>query len=112
MRINTYDYAPIGQRIKLAREAKGCTQAQLGEIIDISTKNIGTIERGINDTSISSLIAICKALNVDANYILFGVKHETQNTAINNLLSQLSPKKQIYAEKLIQTYVDSCKDES
>lgn len=46
MKIRAYDYGLMGERIKQARKSKRYTQAQLAEIIDMSSKNFSQIERG------------------------------------------------------------------
>ncbi len=46
MKIRAYDYGLMGKRLKQARKTKRYTQAQLAEIIDMSSKNFSRIERG------------------------------------------------------------------
>lgn len=79
-------------------------------MINMSSKNFSQLERGMTGISISSLISLCKCLEVSADYLLFGTENNTNDNAVNILLSQLSEKEQIYAEKLLQVYVDACKN--
>ena len=62
----------IGCRVKTAREAVGCTQAQLAEESETSPQYISDLERGIVGVSGDSLSRICEALSASADYILFG----------------------------------------
>ena len=61
----------IGKRIKLARVKLGYTQEELAEKLSLSTRYISQIERGISFGTASTIIAICKTLNISADY-LFG----------------------------------------
>ncbi len=110
MKNGSYNFVLTGERIRQARKAHRYTQAEVAEMINMSSKNFSQLERGMTGISISSLIALCKCLEVSSDYILFGTNSVTQDNAINILLSQLTEKEQIYAEKLLQVYVDSCKN--
>lgn len=110
MKNSSYNFVLTGERIRQARKAHRYTQAEVAEMINMSSKNFSQLERGMTGISISSLISLCKCLDVSADYILFGAENPTQNNAVSLLLSQLTEKEQIYAEKLLQVYVDSCKN--
>lgn len=72
MKINNYDFESIGKRVQQARKTKRYTQAELAEIIDMSAKNLSSLERGTTGISIPTLMALCKALDTSSDYILFG----------------------------------------
>ena len=106
------DYNPVlaGKRIQQIRKAKGYTQADLAEIIEINTKNVSRLENGTMGLSLPTLIALCSALQISADYILFGnQENNLQNTA-TVLLSKLSEQKQIQAEKVLEAFVEACSD--
>lgn len=107
MRTRYYDYGPIGERIQRARKAKGITQEKLGNIIDMNSKNVSQIERGLAGISIPSLMEICKALEVSADYILFGIADGNDRSVIGNLLARLPESKQMQAEKLLEVFVEA-----
>lgn len=109
MKIHPYDYGLMGKRIKQARKVKRYTQAQLAEIIDMSSKNFSQIERGETGISLSTLISLCKFLDISADYVLFGVKGENKKNSIDLLMSELDEEQQLYAEKMIEVYADYCK---
>ncbi len=109
MKINLYDFGLMGERVKQARKAKRYTQAELAEFINMNPKNVSQIERGVIGISLSTLIGICKTLDVSADYILFGVTSGEQNNAVNKILSELSETEQIYAENLLAVYAEACK---
>lgn len=109
MKIHPYDYGLMGKRIKQARKAKRYTQAQLAELIEMSSKNFSQIERGETGISLSTLISLCKFLDISADYILFGNQGENKKSSIDLLMSELNEEQQLYAEKMIEVYADYCK---
>ena len=66
------DYKRVGLRIQKQRKEKGLSQEQLAELIGISLSFLGHIERGTRKASVETLARICKALDADMHYIVFG----------------------------------------
>ncbi len=64
------DYKLIGQRIKAARKAKGLTQEQLSECIDVSVGYVSQLERGVTKISLDTLGAIAVLLGCDVAYFV------------------------------------------
>jgi transcriptional regulator with XRE-family HTH domain len=64
------DCVKIGRNIKRYRHWNELTQAQLAELIGVSTSFVGHIERGSRKMSIDTLCAICRALGVSSDKIL------------------------------------------
>lgn len=110
MKQNSYNYVLTGERIKQARKACRYTQAEVAEMINMSSKNFSQLERGMTGISVSTLISLCKCLNVSSDYILFGTEKCEHNSVFDILLSQLTESEQLYAEKLLQVYVEACKN--
>ena len=54
----------FGENLQFIRKAKGLTQEQLGELIDINQRQLTRIECGINFPSSDTLEKICCCLNV------------------------------------------------
>lgn len=54
----------IGRNICAERNRLGLSQEGLSELIHISAKHLGKIERGQIDTGISNIIAIMEALDI------------------------------------------------
>lgn len=54
----------VGNKIRDARILKGLSQATLSYDANIPKNQVGRIERGEINTSISTLFKICKALNI------------------------------------------------
>ena len=53
-----YDLRESGLRIKKLRKQKGLTQEQLADKLNISTSNLGKLERGLQGLSIDLLIEL------------------------------------------------------
>lgn len=64
------DYVKIGRNIKRYRHWNELTQAQLAELIGVSTSFVGHIERGTRKLSVDTLCAVCRALGVSSDKIL------------------------------------------
>ena len=107
MKINNYDFEAIGKRIQQARKTKRYTQAELAEIIDMSSKNLSSLERGTTGISIPTLMALCKTLETSSDYILFGNDCNAHQNPLNALLSKLPEEKQRHAEKLLEVFVNA-----
>ncbi|OSZ82922.1 hypothetical protein CAP35_06580 [Chitinophagaceae bacterium IBVUCB1] len=60
----------IGEKIREIRISKNLSQEELSYESDLPLSQIGRIERGENNPTISSLYAISKALKVDLKTII------------------------------------------
>ena len=74
----------IGKRIKLARAKANYTQEQLAEKISLSTRYISQLERGIAFGSASTIINICKALQIESDF-LFHDLINNKSTILSNI---------------------------
>ena len=110
MKIKNYSFEYIGKRIQQARKSKRYTQAELAEMIDMSSKNLSCLERGTTGLSVPTLISLCNVLDISSDYILFGNEDNKTSNPICNLLSKLPDEKQHQAEKLLEVFVESCKE--
>jgi transcriptional regulator with XRE-family HTH domain len=59
-------------RIKALRVKNGLTQAQLGEILEVTQKAISLIEKGINKPSVNQIALLAEKFNVTTDYIING----------------------------------------
>lgn len=69
---NMVNYACIGQRIRRQRKEKKLTMDQLAEMVDVSSSFMGHVERGTRAASVETLARLCKALDLDMHYVVFG----------------------------------------
>ena len=78
--MNTTEYAirkNIGSKIKLARTRTNYTQEKLAEKLQLSTRYISQLERGIAFGSATTIVSICKALNISSDFLF----HDPASTA-------------------------------
>ena len=69
----------IGKKIKLARLSLNYTQEQLAEKLGLSTRYVSQFERGIAFGSATTIIKLCKTLNISSEFLF--------NDLINNTSS-------------------------
>lgn len=59
----------IGKKIKLARTKTHYTQEQLAEKTLLSARYISQLERGISFGSASTIVNLCRALNISSDFL-------------------------------------------
>lgn len=59
----------IGRKIKLARSKTNYTQEMLAEKISLSPRYISQLERGIAFGSATTIVNLCKALNISSDFL-------------------------------------------
>lgn len=59
----------IGKKIKLARTKTNYTQEKLAEKLSLSTRYISQLERGIAFGSASTIVNLCKTLNISSDFL-------------------------------------------
>ena len=90
--------AKVGVRIQEVRRARGLTQAELAQAVDLSN-----IECGAKIPKFETFIAIANALEVDANTLLVDVltvSNTIISTEISEKLASLSPYEQQRIKRL------------
>ena len=93
----------IGGRIRKCREALGYSRETLAEKADLARSFLGTIELG--SFTAESLVKICHALGVSADYILFGKEEHGDLSTVNAMLSGLDPEYLPYVEEMLRSYI-------
>ncbi len=62
----------IGERIEKLRKKNALSLRQLGEKTGMSGQYLGLVEKGRRGLSVDSIVQLCNAMNVSADYLLFG----------------------------------------
>ncbi len=104
------DYNLIGERLKKARLAKGLTQENLAESLNISIAYLSRIETGTTKINLKRLSEICQLLSVSEAEILSGVSDDSANylnSDLGNLLKNCSPDKQRLIYKIANIISES-----
>ena len=99
----------IGERIKQAREKKHLTQENLAEAVDVSTQYISDLERGVVGASLATLKAVCLALGVTSDSLLFGTQDDATSAQFSALRT-LSPKQAELLEEIVRLYVRAVRE--
>lgn len=97
------DLISIGSRIKKCRKIRNFSQESLAEKIDVSPHYIYEIERGSKTMSIHTLTKVSEALDVSADYLLFGTQEQqdSPDDSLDVLLSQLSVSKRKHLAEIL-----------
>jgi DNA-binding XRE family transcriptional regulator len=66
----------FGKRLKIKRQAKGLTQAELAEVTGITAAYISVIERGRANPSLDMLVKLAEAIGEEAWDMIRPASHE------------------------------------
>ena len=94
----------MGMRIAQRRKMAGLTQEQLAERIDVSTQTISYIETRHNAIRPENLAKLCEALDVSADFILFGRPSPAETNRIAQKLEGLDAKE----TEAVEAILDKC----
>jgi transcriptional regulator with XRE-family HTH domain len=103
----------LGARIKEIRKARGLTQEQLAEMIDVEQKHVSRIESGKNYPTIDRLEKISAALNVPLmGFFDFLHLEDDDEVAVNleAMLMELDRDSRKIAYRLIRATIKALKD--
>jgi len=70
----------IAERLQSIRNAKGFTQKEMAELLEMSYHTYVKLENASHGLTTKNIMKICKILNVSADMLLFG---RTDNKSIN-----------------------------
>lgn len=100
----------IGKRIKLARNKTKYTQEDLAEKLSLSPRYISQLERGIAFGSASTIVNLCKALNISSNFLFNDLIKNDSSEYIdlidNKLISRYSQLNE-YNKKIVNILINN-----
>lgn len=97
----------IAERIKEARCKRGMTQQELAEAIGLKDRSsITKIEHDVYEISLERIKQIAVALNVDADYLIFGDTEDVREE-INALFDKLTEAQQQSVLQFLRTMLGS-----
>lgn len=102
--MKNFDAMTVGSLIKQFRKQAGLTQFELAEKVEIDSKQLGKIERGIHYPSVPTFLKLIKVLDIDVNIFYEG---KPANVAFDEgyflqLIKSLSEKERLLAIKIIE----------
>lgn len=91
------DFIGMGKRIKARRLEMKLTQERLAELTNLTDTYIGEIERATSKCSLETIVAIAKTLDLDMNYLLFGITYKNIDSVFSQTLDKIPlNKKDLY----------------
>lgn len=99
------DLRAIGNNIKKYRKSKGFTQAQLAEMIDISTIHMSHMETGSVSMSLECLIKICDSLDITPDDLLLG-EYKLNTMSTSKLLTSIMENLTVDERKMIIDFAE------
>lgn len=103
----------IGARVRQARRAKGLSQSQLAEIIEISPTYVSNIETGKHVMKITLLIKLTEALDVSNDWLIRNDTHEASNytsVEFDEIFNDCSPNERDNLMKMLIHMKESLRD--
>lgn len=100
-----FDFRPIGQAIKKAREAQDITREQLSEIIDYAPRHIQSIENEGQHPSFQLFTQLVTMFNISVDSYIFPDKTSNKSTLrrqVDMLLDKLDDKELSVIEATIK----------
>lgn len=97
------NYVEIGKRMKSKRVELKLTQEKLSELIDVSPSYVSEIERGTSICSLSTLTKIAMILQLNLDFLVFGVTPSNVEVTFGELLKSIP-------EQHRNLYLDLCEN--
>lgn len=72
--LGTFDFVPIGQAIKKAREKRELTREQLAELLDITPRHLQSIENEGQHPSLQLFVQLITMFHISADQYIFSDK--------------------------------------
>ena len=95
----------IGKKIKLARARTNYTQEKLAEKLSLSTRYISQLERGVAFGSATTIVNLCKALNISSDFLfddLIGADNACFNDFVNDKFLESYMKLNDYNKMIVE----------
>ena len=83
------DFKVIGERIQKCRTEKKMTQAELAEKIDTNKKHLSRIECGYHRSTLDTIVAIARALDVSVDYLIADYNDSNNPSTLQVILDEI-----------------------
>jgi len=98
----------VGKRIAARRMELKLTQEQAADLAGLSRPFYACIERGEKGVGADSLLKICTAFQVSADYLLTGSMQQSERQYMNRLVSQLNEEQRRSALAIMENLLRAC----
>ena len=95
----------IGKRLYERRKQLRMTQDELAEQADVTGQTISTAELGKKAMRADTIIRVCKALDISADYLLFGTISAQDMSVLSQKVSKLSPGQYRHLDDIIDSFI-------
>lgn len=95
----------VGKRLYERRKQLHMTQEELAEQVGITAQTISTAELGKKAMRADTIIRVCGALDISADYLLFGHVSTQDLSILSQKVSQLTPEQYRHLENAIDSFV-------
>lgn len=96
----------IGERIKERRMQMHFTQESLSAAVDVTSQTISSAEHGTKELRIENFVMICQALEISADYLLFGRRASNMEEFLfMEKVSRLSLEQFYHLENIINSFI-------
>lgn len=95
----------VGKRLYERRKQLRMTQEELAEQVGITAQTISTAELGKKAMRADTIIRVCGALDISADYLLFGYVSTQDLSILSQKVSQLTPEQYRHLEDAIDSFV-------
>lgn len=95
----------VGLRIREIREALQMTRAAFSEKCDLSESFLAAVESGRKAITSKTVYKICSAVNISADYLIFGNNNGFETDTVLELLNSLDKYSRESAIRILQEYV-------
>lgn len=95
----------IGRRLYERRKQLRMTQDELAERAEVTSQTISTAELGKKAMRADTIIRVCAALDISADYLLFGHISPQDLSILSQKVSQLSPNQYRHLEDAVDSFV-------
>ena len=99
----------MGKRIQQVRKARGLTQEEFSQMVDLSAKYISNVECGFKMPKLNTFVAMANALECDANSLLSDVLDVTtgqESGLLSKKLSALPMQEQRRILRVLEIMID------
>ena len=98
----------IGMRIARRRRELGWNQEETAERAGLSAQFLACVERGEKGFSADSIVKVCHALDISADYLLTGCVTVSEVSYIQKLLAPMSEVQRAAAEEILKNLLLAC----
>lgn len=95
----------IGHRLSVRRKQMKMTQDELAEKANVTAQTISYAELGKRAMRADTIVGVCSALKISADYLLFGDIPPTAFSELDPQMSKLSPEQRCCLENIITNFI-------